>query len=173
MLSTASGAEAISLAARGEVDLIVLNLGLPDIPGEEAIREVRRSSDVPVLMLTAKSGQADRIRGLELGADDYVTKPFSPREAVLRAQAILRRGREGKAPEAPASYGGGLLLIDHSPRAVTVRASEERHTPTEWALLTALARVPGLPRSRPILALRRSSRPSSEAGTRLGLARDR
>jgi DNA-binding response OmpR family regulator len=80
VLSTASGAAAIMLAAQGDPDLIVLDLGLPDVPGEEVAREIRLASDVPILMLTAKADEEDRIAGLELGADDYVTKPFSHRE---------------------------------------------------------------------------------------------
>src|ERR1700716_2582398 len=98
VLSTGSGAEAISLAAHGDPDLIVLDLRLPDVPGEEVAREIRLPPDIPILMLTAKAGEDDRIAGLELGADDYLTKPFSPRELVLRAQAILRRGRDGGPP---------------------------------------------------------------------------
>ena len=97
VLSTGSGAEAISLAAEASPDLVVLDLGLPDVPGETVARELRAAAATPILMLTAKSAEEDRIRGLELGADDYVTKPFSPRELVLRVQAILRRG----GPDAP------------------------------------------------------------------------
>src|SRR5262249_60932200 len=92
VLSTGSGAEALTLAESGSPDLVVLDLGLPDIPGETVAREMRAAGGVPVLMLTAKSSEEDRIRGLELGADDDVTKPFSPRELVLRVQSILRRG---------------------------------------------------------------------------------
>src|SRR5215471_4108525 len=88
VLSTGSGAEAITLAASASPDLVVLDLGLPDVPGETVARELRASGPVPILMLTAKSAEEDRIAGLELGADDYVTKPFSPRELVLRVQAI-------------------------------------------------------------------------------------
>ena len=97
VVTTGSGAEAITLAARAEPDLIILDLRLPDVPGEDVAREVRRVGAMPILMLTAKSSQQDRIHGLEIGADDYVTKPFSPRELVLRVQAILRRGR-GRSP---------------------------------------------------------------------------
>ena len=106
VVTTGSGAEAITLAARAEPDLIILDLRLPDVPGEDVAREVRRSGTMPILMLTAKSSQQDRIHGLEIGADDYVTKPFSPRELVLRVQAILRRGR-GAAQSGRRSFGGG------------------------------------------------------------------
>src|ERR1700759_3186286 len=92
VLSTDSGAEAITMAMTSAPDLVILDLGLPDVPGETVARELRASSATPILMLTAKSAEEDRTRGLELGADDYVTKPFSPRELVLRVQAILRRG---------------------------------------------------------------------------------
>ena len=92
VLSTGSGAEAISMATSAAPDLVVLDLGLPDVSGETVARELRATSVTPILMLTARSAEEDRIRGLELGADDYVTKPFSPRELVLRVQAILRRG---------------------------------------------------------------------------------
>jgi len=90
VLSTESGAEAITMAMTSAPDLVILDLGLPDVPGETVARELRVTSSTPILMLTAKSAEEDRIRGLELGADDYVTKPFSPRELVLRVQAIPR-----------------------------------------------------------------------------------
>jgi DNA-binding response OmpR family regulator len=102
---------------------------------------------VPIVMLTAKAAEEDRIAGLELGADDYVTKPFSPRELVLRVQAILRRGLPSAGTRA-ASYGGGILLIDESRREVTVREARADLTPTEWGLLVALATVPGRVYSR-------------------------
>src|ERR1700723_804315 len=106
VLSTGSGAEAITLAASSAPDLVVLDLGLPDVPGETGAGEVRRIGRVPVVMLTARAAEEDRIAGLELGADDYVTKPFSPRELVLRVQAILRRGTPVTTP-GPGSYGAG------------------------------------------------------------------
>src|ERR1700742_3571190 len=114
VLSTGSGAEAITLAADGSPGLGGLELGLPDVPGETVARELRASSAVPILMLTAKIAEEDRIRGLELGADDYVTKPFSPRELVLRVQAILRRGGSGTEPGVT-SFGDGGLVIDVPP----------------------------------------------------------
>jgi DNA-binding response OmpR family regulator len=94
-------------------------------------------------MLTAKAAEEDRVRGLELGADDYVTKPFSPRELVLRVQAILRRGGPAAAPRDVASYGGEALVIDEPRRTVTVRGTPAQLTPTEWGILVTLATVPG------------------------------
>jgi DNA-binding response OmpR family regulator len=147
VLSTGSGAEAITMAATASPDLVVLDLGLPDVPGEAVARELRATSSAPILMLTAKSAEEDRIRGLELGADDYVTKPFSPRELVLRVQAILRRGGP-TAAQGVTSYGGGELVIDEPQRLATVRGSAVALTPTEWGVLVALATVPGRVYSR-------------------------
>jgi len=147
VLSTESGAEAITLAASASPNLVVLDLGLPDVPGETVARELRANGYVPILMLTARSAEEDRIRGLELGADDYVTKPFSPRELVLRVQAILRRGGEA-AGQGPASYGGGTLVIDEPRREARVRGTAVELTPTEWGILVALASVPGRVYSR-------------------------
>jgi DNA-binding response OmpR family regulator len=149
VLSTSSGAEALSLTASASPDLLVLDLGLPDVSGETVAREVRSAAPVPILMLTARSSEEDRVRGLELGADDYVTKPFSPRELVLRVQAILRRGGQSTgADQGTASYGDGMLVIDESRRVVTVRGSAVELTPTEWGILLALASVPGRVYSR-------------------------
>jgi DNA-binding response OmpR family regulator len=147
VLSTESGAEAITLAASVSPDLVVLDLGLADIAGESVARELRAAGPTPILMLTARSTEEDRIRGLELGADDYVTKPFSPRELVLRVQAILRR--VGPAPgQGIAGYGGGALVIDEPRRTVTVQGAAVDLTPTEWGVLLALATVPGRVYSR-------------------------
>lgn len=147
VFSTGSGAEAIALAQSASPDLVILDLRLPDVPGESVAAELRRSSSVPVMMLTARSGERDRIQGLELGADDYVTKPFSPREVVLRAQAILRRTSAGE-PAGPASFGGGELVLDADRRVALVRGEQAELTPTEWGILTSLARSPGRVYSR-------------------------
>jgi DNA-binding response OmpR family regulator len=148
VLSTGSGAEAITMAANSEPDLVILDLGLPDVSGETVARELRAMSAIPILMLTAKAAEEDRIRGLELGADDYVTKPFSPRELVLRVQAILRRGGPDAAQKGVASYGGGALVIDEPRRTATVRGTPVQLTPTEWGILITLATVPGRVYSR-------------------------
>src|SRR5579859_3007486 len=147
VLSTGSGAEAITMAASASPDLVVLDLGLPDVAGETVARELRAAGGVPVVMLTARSTEEDRIAGLELGADDYVTKPFSPRELVLRVQAVLRRGGAAAAAGVT-SYGGGALVIDEPRRAVTARGTTAELTPTEWGVLVALATVPGRVYSR-------------------------
>jgi len=148
VLTTGSGAEAISLADSAQPDLVVLDLGLPDVPGESVAREIRTAGPTPILMLTARSSEEDRIGGLELGADDYVTKPFSPRELVLRVQAILRRGGRPPGDEGLASYGGGVLVIDEPRRTAQVRGEQAELTPTEWGILIALAAVPGRVYSR-------------------------
>ena len=147
VLSTGSGAEAITMAVSAAPDLVVLDLRLPDVPGETVARELRDGAPMPIVMLTAKSAEEDRIAGLELGADDYVTKPFSPRELVLRVQAVLRRGQSA-SPQGITSYGGGQLVIDEARRAVTVRGQAAELTPTEWGILVALATVPGRVYSR-------------------------
>jgi DNA-binding response OmpR family regulator len=147
VLSTESGAEAITLATSASPDLVILDLGLPDVPGDAVARELRVAGPVPILMLTARSTEEDRIAGLELGADDYVTKPFSPRELVLRVQAILRRGSPAAAQD-EISYGGGLLTLDEPRREARVRGAVVDLTPTEWGVLVTLATVPGRVYSR-------------------------
>jgi DNA-binding response OmpR family regulator len=147
VLSTESGAEAITLAAAASPDLVVLDLGLPDVPGEVVAREVHAAGSTPILMLTAKCTPEDRIRGLELGAADYVSKPFSPREVVLRVQAILRRG-SAAAGDDIAIYGGGTLVIDEPRRSVIAYGATVELTATEFGILLALASVPGRVYSR-------------------------
>ena len=142
VLTTGSGAEGIDLARAAAPDLILLDLRLPDVPGEEVAREVRTFSTVPILVLTAKTAAEDRIHGLELGADDYVTKPFSPHEVVLRVRAILRRTHP-HSDDAPTSYGDGELVLDQPRRRAVIRGQAVELTTTEWRLLTALADSPG------------------------------
>jgi DNA-binding response OmpR family regulator len=121
---------------------------LPDVAGETVASEVRAAGATPILMLTAKSDEEDRIRGLSLGADDYVTKPFSPRELVLRVRAILRRGGPATADRGVSRYGDGALVLDEPQRLAMVRGATVGLTPTEWGILVALATVPGRVYSR-------------------------
>jgi DNA-binding response OmpR family regulator len=148
VLSAGTGAEGLALVTRASPDLVVLDLGLPDIPGEAVAREVRLSSRVPIIMLTAKAEEADRIHGLELGADDYVTKPFSPRELVLRVRAVLRRNDSGAAGDGARSFGEGTLVIDEPRQQATVDGQLAVLTPTEWGILLALSATPGRVYSR-------------------------
>jgi DNA-binding response OmpR family regulator len=142
VLSAATGAAALVLLGSASPDLVVLDLGLPDIPGEEIAQEVRAGRQIPIVMLTAKAGEEDRIRGLELGADDYVTKPFSPRELVLRVQAVLRRSSGVDASDVR-SFDAGRLVLDGAQRTVRVEGVLVELTPTEWNVLDALATRPG------------------------------
>jgi DNA-binding response OmpR family regulator len=143
VLSAGSGAEAIALGASAALDLVILDLGLPDVPGETVVCEIRETGPVPILMLTARTGEQGRIAGLELGADENLTKPFNPRELVLRVHAVLSRSGQGAA-----RYGGGILVIDQPRREVTVRGARVELTPTEWRILVALATDPGRVYSR-------------------------
>ncbi len=147
VLTTGSGAEAITMASASRPDLIVLDLGLPDVPGEEVVREARQTGDVPIIVLTARSDERDRIAGLEMGADDYVTKPFSPRELVLRVRAVLRRHAGGETSPLR-SFGAGELQIDAERHEATIRGEIVELTPTEWGLLLALSHIPGRVYSR-------------------------
>ncbi len=147
VLTTGSGAEALRLVESGACDLVVLDLGLPDIDGWEVLREARTLGRTPVIVLTARNDVEDRIQGLRLGADDYVTKPFSPTEVVLRVQAVLQRASTASAAPTT-SFGDGLLVLDPVLRRATCEGTALDLTPTEWGLLDALASVPGRPFSR-------------------------
>ena len=147
--TASDGKEALDLAARKQPQLIVLDLMLPDVPGEEIARQVRERSDVPILMLTAKSSEDERITGLGIGADDYVVKPFSPRELVARIKAILRRAGAGEVPLTEQMlFDDGRLVIDGVRHEVRIADEPVDLTPTEYKLLSALAQYPGRAYSR-------------------------
>lgn len=136
------GAAALEQAARKAFDLIVLDLNLPKVPGEEVCRRIRDVSDVPIIMLTAKGAEEERIRGLEIGADDYLVKPFSPRELIARVRALLRRAHADSDPQRDRlDYEG--LAIDLRSHRVYVDAAEVELTASEYKLLVTLARYPG------------------------------
>ncbi|MCM3691655.1 response regulator transcription factor [Neobacillus niacini] len=142
-----NGIDALKKAKTINPDLIVLDLMLPDISGEEVCRLVRKESDVPILMLTAKSAEDDRINGIVMGADDYLTKPFSPREVVVRVQAILRRVKKTEKVER-IEFNNKQLKIDLSKKEVTVKGQDVILTPIEYKLLTNMALNPGRVYSR-------------------------
>jgi DNA-binding response OmpR family regulator len=135
------GKEALRAFEEKGPDLIVLDLMLPRLSGIEVTKKIRATSNVPIIMLTAKASEADRVVGLELGADDYVVKPFSPRELVARVRAVLRR-IEGDTGTAERIVSGGLD-IDLKTREVKVNGVEIELTPTEFDLLAFLAHHPG------------------------------
>ena len=138
----ATGDDAIEQFDRGGADLVLLDLMLPGIPGTEVCRTLRQRSNVPVIMLTAKDSEVDKVVGLELGADDYVTKPFSSRELVARIRAVLRRG--GEAEELlPGTIEAGPVRMDVERHVVTVRGDEVSMPLKEFDLLEMLVRNSG------------------------------
>ena len=140
-----NGIDALKKAKEHEPDLIILDLMLPDISGEEVCRLIRKESDVPIIMLTAKSAEDDLIKGIVIGADDYVTKPFSPREVVVRAKAILRRM---KKPANLLVFNNRSLMIDPLKKEVVIDEQVLTLTPIEYKLLFTMASFPGRVYSR-------------------------
>ena len=136
-----SGDEALMRVRTERPDLVVLDLGLPGLDGIDVTRAVRRDGDLPIIMLTARDDETDRIIGLELGADDYVTKPFSPRELVARVRAVLRRHAGGR--DGVETIRVGDLVLDVPRMRVTRGGTPIELTATEFSLLAALARQPG------------------------------
>jgi len=134
------GQEALDLFKREEPALIVLDLMLPDIDGMDVARQIRKESDVPIIMLTARTEETDRVAGLELGADDYVVKPFNPRELVARVRAVLRRAAGLTKPRV---IEAGDLVINLDSHEVRLRGRRVALTPMEFQLLAALAEQPG------------------------------
>ncbi|QEE46538.1 response regulator transcription factor [Rhizobium sp. WL3] len=138
-----SGTEAVTAFRRGRLDLVVLDVGLPDIDGLEVCREIRKTSALPILFLSARDEEIDRILGLEMGGDDYVTKPFSPRELVARIRAILKRTGNGAQASDPAGVlSVGDVVLDRAARSVAVAAHPLQLTALEFAILDALMSRP-------------------------------
>lgn len=146
--SAADGAQAVEIAQHHAPALIVLDLMIPKLDGLEVCRRIRQTSEVPILMLTARVEEVDKLVGLSIGADDYVTKPFSPREVIARVKAILRR----TAPKAPGTtpkiLAAGDLVVDESKARVTVKGKPVALTAIELRLLVTLMRSPGTVLSR-------------------------
>jgi DNA-binding response OmpR family regulator len=139
VLTAADGEQAIDVAANELPDLVVLDLMLPKLDGYEVCRRIREFSMVPVVMLTARGEPVDRLRGFEMGADDYVSKPFVPAELLARVRAVLRRSQQGGSANTPAVVRCGEIAIDLLRRRVTVRDEVVKLTATEFHLLQELA----------------------------------
>jgi DNA-binding response OmpR family regulator len=145
VLKAGTGAAGLDVVKDHRPRLVVLDVGLPDIDGLEVCKRIRATSQVPVIFLTARDGEVDRVLGLELGADDYVTKPFSPAELVARVKAVLRRVDGGPAPEV---VQAGRATIDVGRREVRIDEQPVEFTTKEFDLLRYLAERPGLALSR-------------------------
>jgi len=137
----ATGPDAITEFEKTGADIVLLDLMLPDMPGTEVCRRIRQTSSVPVIMVSAKDSEVDKVVGLELGADDYVTKPYSPRELVARTRAVLRRGQEPEA--APVTLEAGPVRMDVERHQVTVNGQDTRLPLKEFELLELFLRNPG------------------------------
>ena len=135
------GASGLEMARQKRPDLVVLDLGLPRLDGLEVARALRRESDVPIIMLTARVDERDRLQGFEIGADDYITKPFSPRELVARVSSVLRRARYD--PERTTRFDVADLSFDAAKMRVERKGAAIELTATEFQILVALARHPG------------------------------
>jgi DNA-binding response OmpR family regulator len=141
--SALDGSEALRRFEEGRYDLVILDLMLPQLNGVEVCRQLRSRSQVPIIMLTAKGSETDKVAGLEVGADDYITKPFSMREFRSRVKAALRRSRMGVDTKDDGAIEHGELTIDFDRRMVTLVDEEVRVTYVEFEILGALARSPG------------------------------
>lgn len=138
-----TGHEALCIFEREKISFVILDLMLPDMPGEEVCRMIRRQSRVPVIMLTAKTSETDMLNGLYIGADDYITKPFSLKNLYARMQAILRRSEDDLRPLAEIfSWNNGDLVIDYSRTEVCKKGEIVSLTPAEWKILAAFTKYP-------------------------------
>jgi DNA-binding response OmpR family regulator len=147
-----NGRDALSIFEREEIAFVILDLMLPDISGEEICTELRKSSRVPILMLTAKVGEEDLLRGLGLGADDYLTKPFRLKELYARMEAILRRALDDLLPlYRRMSFREGDLVVDQENHVILKAGKEVSLTPNEYKILTALIKYPNKVFTRDIL----------------------
>jgi two-component system OmpR family response regulator len=152
LISTAQdGKEALRQFDRNVHELVVLDIGMPEMDGLEVCRQIRKTADTPILFLSARDEEIDRILGLEIGGDDYVTKPFSPRELVARVNAILRRARTTAAPAAPKAMSHGGLTIDPDGRSVTFQDKPVSLTALEFDILKTLLARPGFVFTRELI----------------------
>jgi len=143
VITADDGAKAVALAAARQPDLVLLDVRMPELDGFEACHRIREFSAVPIIMLTAASAEADKVRGLDTGADDYITKPFSADELLSRVRAVLRRAVPNDKARSQAVHQAGRLTIDFAQQRVFVAGEEVLLTPTEYHLLSELVRYPG------------------------------
>jgi len=143
VLTAANGKTALALAHTEKPDLIILDLGLPEMDGLDVTRMLRKDSNVPIIILTARSDETDKLIGLELGADDYITKPFSPREVVARVRVVFRRMENYSETNIEILHAADLTLDMPRMRVMAAGRNIEEFTPTEFELLAAMARHPG------------------------------
>jgi two-component system response regulator VicR len=139
VVQAVDGLSALNAVEAEELDLVILDLKLPDMDGYEVCRRIREHSAVPVIMLTARAEEEQKIRGLKLGADDYVTKPFSAGELLARVEAVLRRAEAARTTNVAPAFDGGDLHIDFDEHHVTLRGREVELSPGEYRLLEQLA----------------------------------
>ncbi|WP_261134211.1 response regulator transcription factor [Bacillus sp. Marseille-Q3570] len=138
-----SGNEALKALETTPIDFLILDLMLPDRSGEEVCRTIRQEHSLPILMLTAKVKEDDKIQGLSIGADDYMVKPFSPKELIMRVKTILRRANDDQLLADRISYNDGNLTIDQATQTVRLQGENLSLTPNEFKLLVVLAKHPG------------------------------
>ncbi|APG03805.1 DNA-binding response regulator [Luteibacter rhizovicinus DSM 16549] len=143
VLLAANGEEGLGLAATQSPDVVVLDIGLPDMEGHDVLREIRMWSEVPVLMLSVRDSESEKVRALDHGANDYVTKPFGIQELMARLRVLLRQGAKGGQADAPVRYDDGSLVIDLARREVLLDGAPIALTRKEFAVLSLLVRHPG------------------------------
>ncbi|GAB4278244.1 MAG: response regulator transcription factor [Coriobacteriia bacterium] len=149
VMTALDGESAEQILNSSQIDLVVLDLVLPGKSGFDVAQDIRAVSDLPIVILSAKADEVDRVLGLEMGADDYITKPFSPRELVSRVKAVLKRSVHG--PERPERLAVGDLVVDTASRQVWIEGREVHLTPSEYDILVHMARHPGKPFTREAL----------------------
>jgi two-component system, OmpR family, KDP operon response regulator KdpE len=154
VVAAGTGRATVALFQAQHPDVILLDIGLPEMDGFEVLKRIREESDVPILMLTVRSEELDKVKALELGADDYIVKPFSSLELLARIKAVLRRAEASMPAPATPAFVSSALTIDYDSRKVIVHGQPVELTPTEYKLLCALARYPDQTVSREALLAR-------------------
>lgn len=154
VVSATAGERALAQLSAGPPDIVLLDIAMPGMDGFEVLRRIREASEVPVIMLTVRGEEYDKVRALEMGADDYVTKPFGALELIARIKAMLRRATTPMTEESMPPFEWGELSINYATRGVTMRGSPVKLTPTEFRLLCALARHPNTVITRQALLTR-------------------